>query len=442
MLRRNKALRFPLYRRFLLMRFAIILGLNMQGTIMSYFVYQLTYNPVTKKGDALVLGLMGLWEVIPAIGCSLFSGHFVDISEKKKMAFWFIIGYFLLCLYFTLLATPSLPGVMSKQYIIWLIYAGIFIGGALRAFLSPASFALLGLLVPKRIYPNATTWSSIAWQTGFVLGPLLAGAIIVIGGFQMSLVATAIVETVAIVAVWFIPTQPIMKKEREAVLKSLGEGLRFVFNSQLILAVLTLDMFAVLFGGAVALLPLYANEILQTGEVGFGWMRAAPGIGSIFTLVLLSVFPLKKNPGKNLLLSIAAYGIVTIIFGLCGEIASTRITGTFLGCNVSAAFLLAITMLFLTGVFDSVSVVIRSTVLQLYTPDQMRGRVAAVNTMFISSSNEFGAMESGITARWMGAVPAVVFGGSMTLAIVGITYFAAPLLRVFKLEPPARDKIK
>lgn len=439
LLLRNKALRFPLFRRYLLMRFTIILALNMQSTIVSYFVYQLTFDPVAKKGDALVLGLMGLWEVIPAIGFSLFSGHFVDLLEKKALLVKCVIGYLLLTTFFIVLAWPGAQSAISGHYIIWLVYAGIFIGGALRAFISPASFALMGMLLPRRLYANATTWSSTAWQSGFVIGPLLGGFILAAAGFHGSLITVGVIELVSLLAIMSIPARSILKKQKEPILKSLGEGLRFVFSTQLILAALSLDMFAVLFGGAVALLPVYANEILKTGEVGFGWMRAAPGIGSIAMLMLLSFMPLNKKPGIKLLLSIAAFGVTTIVFGLCGNIADTTIIGHVFGCNISWAFLLAFFMLLLGGMFDSVSVVIRSTVLQLHTPDSMRGRVAAVNTMFISSSNELGAMESGITARWMGTVPAVVFGGCMTLVVVGFTYIAAPMMRTLKLTPPKED---
>ncbi len=439
LLLRNKSLRVAVFRRFLLLRFTIILALNMQSAIMAYFVYQLTYNPITHKGDALVLGLMGVWEVIPAIGFSLISGHFVDIKEKKKLFLQCIIGYLALTVLFVALAWPALQHTIDHQYIIWLVYAGIFIGGALRAFLSPASFALMGLLLPRRLYANATTWGSTAWQAGFVIGPLLGGFLIALLNFHGSLIATGLIEVISLITIIGIPAQMVLKKEKEPILKSLGEGLRFVFSTQLILAALSLDMFAVLFGGAVALLPVYTNEILNVGEVGFGWLRAAPGIGSIIMLVMVSFMPLKKKPGIKLLLAICGFGITTVIFGVCGDIADTRIFGTFLGCNISWAFLLAFFMLLLGGMFDAISVIIRGTVLQLYTPDNMRGRVAAVNTMFISSSNELGAMESGVTARWMGTVPAVVFGGCMTLVVVGVTWFAAPLLRTLKLTPPAQD---
>jgi MFS family permease len=196
-----------------------------------------------------------------------------------------------------------------------------------------------------------------------------------------------------------------------------GEGLRFVFKNQLILAALALDMFAVLFGGATALLPIYANEILHAGEAGYGWLKAAPGIGSVLTLLVLSFLPLKTKPGQKLLLAIAGFGLATIGFAL------------------SKVFFLSFLLLILIGLFDGVSVVIRSNILQLKTPQHMRGRVASVNTMFVSSSNEIGSLESGLTAKWMGTIPATIFGGVMTIVVVAITYFKAPQLKTLDLDP-------
>ncbi len=321
----------------------------------------------------------------------------------------------------------------STTGILWLLYAGIFVGGALRAFLSPASFALLGMLVPRELYANATTWSSTSWQIGAVIGPLFGGFMIALCDFQFSLIVVAVIEVVALLAVLRIPKQPILKKEKEPITKSLGEGLKFVFGTQLVLAALSLDMFAVLFGGAVALLPVYAMDILKVGEIGYGWMRAAPGIGSIVVLMILSLAPLKNNPGIKLLLAIAGFGVTTVIFGYSGWFGTTPIAYVS-GFGISWGFIVAFTMLLAGGMFDCISVVVRGIILQVYTPDSMRGRVAAVNTMFISSSNELGAMESGVTARWMGTVPAVVFGGCMTLLVVGVTYFAAPMLKTLNLH--------
>jgi len=423
-LEKNKSLQYPLFRYFLLLRFAVILALNMQSTIISYYVYQLTH-------DNLALGMLGLWEVIPAIGFSLFSGHFVDIKEKKTLAMQCIIGYIFLSALYIFLASPHMLASTPTHAIIWLIYLGIFIGGALRAFLGPTTFALQGLLIPRELYPNATTWSSTSWQTGALLGPLLAGFLIIIG-FQHSLFWVFFIELLALVAILRIPKQPIMKKDKEPIIKSLGEGLKFVFRTQVVLGALSLDMFAVLFGGAVALLPAYA-DMLKVGGIGYGWMRSAPAIGSVLTLLILSFLPLNKKPGIKLMLAIVGFGVTMIVFGWCAKFGIKPVT-SILGFGISYGFIVAFFMLLLSGMFDAISVVIRSTILQVYTPDSMRGRVAAVNTMFISSSNELGSMESGITARWMGTVPAVVFGGCMTIIVVGVTYFAAPILRTLNIH--------
>ncbi|GAA4467857.1 nickel resistance MFS transporter NreB [Nemorincola caseinilytica] len=425
-LSRNKALGYPRFRNYMMMRFSIIMALNMQAAIIAYYVYQLTH-------DKLALGMIGLWEVIPAVGVSMFSGHFVDLREKRTLLVRCFFAYLLLSAFFVSLTWPGIDGLISTRGIVWLIYAGIFAGGALRAFISPSSFALMGMLVPKDLYPNATTWSSAAWQAGAVLGPLAGGFMIAYAGFRTSLVCSGLIEVVGLLALLRIPKQQILNKTREPIFKSLGEGIRFVFSTQIILAALSLDMFAVLFGGAVALLPVFTDDILKAGEVGYGWLRAAPGIGSIITLLILSFVPLGKKPGVKLLICIAGFGITTILFGLCGHFGTEPVF-SYSGFAVSYGFLVAFLMLLAGGMFDAVSVVIRGTILQVYTPDNMRGRVAAVNTMFISSSNELGAMESGITARLMGTVPAVVFGGCMTLLVVAVTWFKAPALHTLSLH--------
>ncbi len=412
---KNKTLRYREFKSYLVMRLAMILALNMQMTIISYMVYRLTK-------DELSLGMLGLWEVIPAIGFSLISGHYVDQREKRNTLLICFIAYLFLSLFFVVLSFGSLHRELGVNTVVWLIYAGVFVGGAIRAFLSPATFALMGLIIPKKHYANASVWSSTAWHTGAVIGPLIAGTLIALSGFEISLGIVFVIEVISLIALLRIPKQIVHSTGKEPILKSLGEGLKFVFNSQAVLVALSLDMFAVLFGGAVALLPVYADDILKVGEVGFGWLRAAPAIGSIIMSLFLFVIPLKTKAGIKLLLSIAGFGITTIIFG------------------ISTNFILSFAILMAGGMFDQISVIIRGTILQLYTPDNMRGRVAAVNTMFISSSNELGALESGITAKWMGTVPAVVFGGVMTLVVVGVTYLKAPILKTLRLDPSEKDK--
>ncbi|MBS1772154.1 MAG: MFS transporter [Bacteroidetes bacterium] len=412
---KNKTLNIPVFRSYLLMRSAIIMSLNMQITIISYLVYKLTK-------DQLSLGIIGLAEVIPAVVFSLFSGHIVDNREKRNSLLQCIIAYLFLSAFFVLLATDWFRAQAGISLTVWLIYAGVFVSGAIRAFLSPSTFALLGLIIPKKHYANAGIWSSTSWHLGAVIGPLLGGFIIAINGFTSSLIAVFIIQAVSLAALLRIPKQAIHKTNKESIMKSLGEGLRFVFSTQAILVALSLDMFAVLFGGATALLPVYADDILKVGEVGFGWLRAAPAIGAIIMSGFLAFIPLKTKAGPKLLWCIMGFGASTILFG------------------IATNFWVALIALLLGGAFDQISVVIRGTILQLYTPDNMRGRVAAVNTMFISSSNELGALESGITAKWMGTVPAVVFGGIMTFIVVIVTFFSAPILKTLSLKPKQDDK--
>ncbi|MBS1781971.1 MAG: MFS transporter [Bacteroidetes bacterium] len=411
---KNKSLHHSLFRRYLSQRFSIILALFIQNTILVYWLYTIT-------NDVWSIGKLGLFEAIPAIGFSLFSGHLVERREKRTVLVICTISYVILTAGYVALITLAERNMWSVHSITDWVYAGFFINGAIRAFLSPSSFSLLGLLVPRKRLANAATWSSTSWQTGAVVGPLTGGVLIALISVSKSLWVVLIIELLALVAIISIPKQAIIKKEKEPVLKSLRQGLQFVFGTQIILAALALDMFAVLFGGATALLPAYARDILKIGEVGYGWLRAAPGIGAILMFMGLAWLPLRRHPGRKLLISIFGFGLCMIVFG------------------ISKNAYLSFGILVLSGMLDAVSVVVRSTILQLYTPDEMKGRVSAVNTMFISSSNEIGEVESGLTAKWMGTVPAVVFGGCMTLVVVGITWIVAPSIRKFKLEDIERS---
>jgi MFS family permease len=283
-------------------------------------------------------------------------------------------------------------------------------------------FSLFGLVVPRTHYANATSWSSMAWQMGSVLGPLAAGFSIAILGVASSLFAVIGIQLLMLFPLLAIPIKPLLKKVKEPVMQSVTEGLKFVWKTPALLSALALDMFSVLFGGAVALLPVYQKEILHVDEIGFGLLRSAPGIGALLTLGLLAFLPLKKYPGRKLFACVAGFAISIIVFG------------------ISRNFYLSFFMLLLSGMFDAVSVVIRSTILQLMTPDAMRGRVAAVNTMFVSSSNELGDFESGLMAHWLGTVRAVVTGGCITLGIVVFTFFKAPQLRNFSFDEQEEEK--
>lgn len=406
---KHPSLKIKEFQSFLLSRFGIILALNMQATILFYWVYQLT-------NSKLSLGLVGLAEVIPAVGCSLIAGHYVDQNEKRKMVMICLLGYIFTALCLCGLAFPYVQSQLSLSLLVGAIYVMVFIGGMFRSFYAPSMFSLFGMIVPREQYANATSWSSMAWQLGAVIGPLIAGIFIAFFGIKIGLLAVVLVLILMFIPVSSIAVKPILKREKEPILTSISEGLKFVLRTPTLLAAQLLDMFSVLFGGAVALLPVYQKEILHVDEVGFGLLRSAPGLGAILTLGLLAFLPLKNKPGRKLFLCVAGFAVSIIIFG------------------ISTNFYLSFAMLLLSGMFDAVSVVIRSTILQLVTPDAMRGRVSAVNTIFVSSSNEFGDFESGVMANWLGTVRAVVVGGCLTLGVVAFTFFKVPQLRNFTFE--------
>lgn len=411
---KNPALKIKEFIAFLSTRFGLIFALNMQSTILYYWVYNIT-------NSKLSLGFVGLAEVIPAIGCSLIAGHFVDQSEKRKMVLKCLSGYLLTAICLFALALPITKNSVTTSLIVYLIYFFVFIGGILRSFFSPSMFSLFGLIVPREHFANATSWSSMSWQMGAVLGPLVAGIFIAFFGIAAGLFAIILIITIIYFPIFQIGVKPILKREKEPILFSIKEGLKFVIKTPTLLAAQCLDMFSVLFGGAIALLPVYQKEILHVNEIGFGALRAAPGIGALFTLGLLAFLPLKTNPGNKLFICITGFALSIIVFG------------------ISTNFYLSFAMLLLSGMLDAVSVVIRSTILQLVTPDAMRGRVSAVNTMFVSSSNEFGDFESGVMANWLGTVRAVVVGGCLTLGVIAFTFVKVPQLRNFTFDDKKED---
>jgi len=404
------ALRIREFNIFLLLRFIMVFSWSMQFIVIEWEVYSLTKS-------ALSLGIVGLMEVVPAILMALFAGHFVDQNEKKGLLLKCIIGFLIISLGLFLLTWEPFRGNLSAQTILYSIYFLVFLGGIVRAFLGPTIFSLLSLIVPKNLYPNAATWSSSVWQISSVLGPAVAGFSITIIGVHGSMLFVLACSFLALIILSQISKKPILNpKIGEPIMQSLKEGVKFVYNNKTILGAISLDMVAVLFGGAVALLPIYAQDILKVGPEGFGVLRAAPALGAFITMFISAYVPLNKNAGMKLLFSIFAFGICIIVFG------------------ISTLFWLSVIALFLSGVVDGISVVIRQTILQLKTPDHMRGRVAAVNSIFVGSSNELGAFESGLTAKLMGTVTSVVFGGTMTLIIVVFTGFASPTFRKLDLQ--------
>ncbi|MBG6111819.1 MFS family permease [Flavobacterium sp. CG_9.10] len=404
------ALRYKEFNIFLILRFAMVFAWSMQFIIIEWQVYSLTKDPLS-------LGIIGLMEIVPAIAMALFAGHIVDQKEKKGLLLKCILGFSVISFGLFLLTWPTFISDFSTKMVLYGIYFLVFLGGIVRSFLGPTIFSLLSLIVPKNLYPNAATWSSTVWQIGSVLGPAVAGFSITWIGVHWSMCSVFACSIFALLALSQIPTKPILNpKIGEPIMDSLKEGVKFVFQNKTILSALSLDMIAVLFGGAVSLLPIFAQDILKVGPEGFGVLRAAPAVGSFLILIVSAYIPFNKNAGMKLLSAIFAFGICIIVFG------------------VSTIFWLSVAALFLSGVVDGVSVVIRQTILQLKTPDHMRGRVSAVNSIFVGSSNELGAFESGLTAKLMGTVTSVVFGGTMTLITVLITGAISPTFRKLDLQ--------
>lgn len=404
------ALRIKEFNIFLMVRFALVFAWSMQFIIIEWEVYSITKDPWS-------LGLIGLMEIIPAVGIALFAGHIVDQKEKRGLLIKCILGFSAISFGLFLLTWPKVVDTWSTSKILYSIYFLVFCGGLVRAFIGPTVFSLIALIVPKKLYPNAATWSSSTWQVGSVLGPALAGFSISWIGVHWSMCLIMAFALLALINLLRISKKPILNpKIGEPIKDSLKEGVKFVFKTKAILGALTLDMVAVLFGGAVALLPIFAQDILKVGSEGFGVLRAAPAVGAFLTMLVTAYIPISKNAGMKLLVAIFGFGVSIIVFGL------------------SSIFWISVAALFFSGVTDGVSMVIRQTILQLKTPDHMRGRVASVNSIFVGSSNELGAFESGLTAKLMGTVVAVVFGGTMTLLTVVTMGIVSPSFRKLDLR--------
>jgi MFS family permease len=400
-----EAMRIAEFRHLMFGRFLFIMGLRMMGTLVGWWIYELTNEP-------FAIGLIGLSEVIPAVSLSLYAGHIIDISEKRKLLLTGVALYFTCAVFLLLLSTSFTAGQLSNHWIAFSIYIAIFFTGVFRSFTGPTFGTILSAIVPKKTIQNATTWGQGVWLGASVTGHAIVGFLIALLGNTGSL---AIICTLVFAGYLFMyqlkPKPSLNEPGEKKTLESVKEGLRYVYQTKELFGALTLDLFAVLFGGAVAMIPVFAKDILKVGPIGFGWLNAASDIGSVIVIVLLTAFPLKKAQGKKLLISVAIFGICIIVFAL------------------SKLFWLTFAVLLISGIVDGISVVIRGTILQLKTPDNMRGRVMSVNSMFINSSNEFGQFESGVAAKMMGVVPSVVFGGCMTLLVVVITWFKAPTLK-------------
>lgn len=398
------ALRNPEFRLFLALRLCGTLAIQMQATIVAWQIFELTGK------DPFALGLIGLTEAIPAILIALYAGHLVDSMSRRTiilraMSILVFSSGFLLLFSFDFIQKKVGSAVLP-------IFGVIFLTGLARGFLAPAFFAFLTQIVKKEEMPNAIAWNSTNWQIAAVAGPALGGLSYGFLGLSITYFIQTLLFIAAFIFAWLIKAKPKPEVNPEESLRErLFSGLHFVFKHQIILSAISLDLFAVLFGGAVALLPAFAADILYVGPEGLGFLRSAQSLGAIPAAICLAYYPIRSNMGKILLYAVAGFGVCMILFAF------------------STNFWLSFLLLILSGAFDSVSVVIRSNLIQTYTPENMKGRVSAVNSIFISSSNEIGAFESGLAAKLLGVVPSVVFGGSMTLLVVGLIAFYAKKLR-------------
>jgi len=391
------------FRLFISARFCITLAIQMQALVVGWQVYEITK-------DALSLGLIGLAEALPSIVVSLYAGHLADVVQRKQIIVICLITL-VLCsvglLFFTLdIGTFLLAGG------IYPIYAVIFVSGIARGFITPAIFSFMPQLVPRELYQNAISWNSTLWEMASIGGPPLGGLIYGVFGVTSAYAIDASLMITGLILASMVASRPLPEiSEEQGIVEKIKAGLKFVFANKLILNAISLDLFAVLFGGAVALLPIFSDQILHVGSVGLGFLRSAPGIGALAMAIYLTHNPIRQSMGKILLYAVAGFGLCMIGFALSRE------------------FWLSMALLIFSGGFDCISVIVRGTLLQTLTPENMKGRVSAVNNIFIGSSNEIGMFESGVAARLLGVVPSVIFGGVMTLVVVGFTAWKAPTLR-------------
>jgi MFS family permease len=394
----------PAFLKLLIFRFLIVLSYQMMAIVVGWHIYELTR-------DTLALGLIGLAEVIPYFSCALFAGYAVDHYSRRLFGVLASLMVFLSALTLTAVSAGLTGG--NPSY--WL-YGAIAFNGVARAFISPSYSTLFAIILPREQYTRASGIGSSVFQLGLVIGPALGGILVGFAGKTAGYGAAAILSLGAALALFSLRIKEPPSAESTPIFQSIAGGFKFVFSNQIILGALSLDMFAVLFGGAVALLPAFIHDVFHYGPEGLGILRAAPAIGAVMTGLFLARHPINLHAGRWLLGSVAGFGLCIITFAL-----STNIW-------------LAGFLLILSGVCDGVSVVLRTTIMQLVTPNEMRGRVSAINGIFIGSSNELGAFESGIAARLMGLVPSVIFGGIMTLAVVAATAKKAPKLRRLELN--------
>lgn len=392
------AFRYPDFVLFQSARFCMVLAMEMQSVAVGWQVYEMTKRP-------LDLGLVGLVQFLPGILLFLVSGHAADRYDRRKLIMFCYLGYGL-CFGLLLLTAMRRGGSVVFIFIVLIAL------GVARAFNAPVSRALVPQLVPEEVFPNAVAWASTLFQGAAILGPALGGIVYAASGGPAAVYALALAMTiVAVVCTLKMKTQEKYRAREPANWTSVSAGLRYIWREKVVLGSISLDLFAVFLGGAVALLPVYAREILFTGPWGLGLLRTAPGVGAAAMAIFLAHRPLRRKAGLIMLWCVAGFGFFTILFGL------------------SHSFALSLAALFFVGATDMVSVIVRAILIQVATPDEMRGRVNAVDMVFIGASNELGEFESGLTAQWLGTIPAVVLGGIGTLVVTAIWAWRFPELR-------------
>jgi MFS family permease len=381
------AFRYADFRRYLLARLLATLSSEMQSVAVGWQIYAITHRP-------LDLGLAGLAQFLPAVCLFLVTGHVSDRVPRKRILLTSVLAF---------AACSALLLVFALRHIstVYPIYAVLLMNGTVRAFNAPAAQSFLPLILPRSVFPNGVTWNSSAFQVATIAGPMIGGILYGVTGSPHLVYGTAMIAYLAGAgALSFVRPASTEPAQMTDMAENVLAGLRYIWRNKLVLGAISLDLFAVLLGGAVALLPVYAREILKVGAVGLGFMRSAPGVGALLISVVIAHWPLHRKAGLAMFWCVFAFGLFTVVFGL------------------SRNPVLSLGMLLLLGSADTVSVIVRSTMIQLSTPDAMRGRVSAVNMVFIGASNEVGQFESGVTAQWFGTVPAVVLGGVGTMMIV------------------------
>ncbi len=393
------------FRNFIFARLFFVLGLRMITTIVIYQVFHLA--------STYMVGFAGLAEFVPAVIAALYAGHYIDKHNKKNILVWSYVFYMCCGLALAMISMPWFEASNATK--VTLILSVVFCTGIFRSFAGPAANSMIAAIVSREQLQKAISYNSSTWLISSIGGHAIGGLLIAgVGISNAYFVTAALILTAAIFALQLKPKPPVSSQQNEPIFTSIKNGFSYVFNNKNLLSVISLDLFAVLFGGAAAFIPEVAEKILHTGPIGYGFLNAAMDIGSLISIAVLVKYPMRQKQGLKMLLAVAGFGICIIIFGL------------------SKVYWLSFMALLIAGLFDAVSVVVRGTIMQLNTPDELRGRVASINLIFINSSNELGQFESGVTSRMFGTLPAIIFGGAMSMLVVAATWLKFPKLR--KLE--------